>query len=660
VLSADLTLDGQLLGTPAYLSPEQIEGERVTERTDLYAVGLMLFEALSGRRPHGGNLRELLVARTSAPAPSLRDLAQDAPAAVASLVDALLRVRPAERPGSALEVVRLLADGVERRPLPLDDACLRSLLEARDARPDQPIPRETLRALFAAPDRLLHLGEDAAHALWRRTGGLPGRVVDELSAWVEAGLCRSGPDGLHIEREAIDCLDVVPSLVVAVTGPRGRPEIPCPLPELADTVPAESAERLRRLVIMHRDGDEVGQALAIATESCALALEHARGGKLGHAVVALAEGVRAVREQAPSALDALASLLEQWAAVAITEDFPQAIDRALYEICRTTPRAGELDAVEHLLRAALAIGEWSDRALDMLETLSPFGDARLERLRHRLRVSASRRCAPDRAERTLEEVTTWARSSPDPEARAELAWWSGRLRYREGRFEEAARLCAEAAERLTWTTERVAARIHAATAAMEAFQYEVAAAWALEAREVACACRNALLEGRAAWIERSLAYRLGRAAAPDLELVEAASRIGSLELLEAPVRRNEAAVAWRLGEHAVARELAVAARDIGRRLGESMGARLLAAGLAVACGDPATEAELEALSRSAIECDTPGVGLQVLALMAGPGAARCDPATALRLAAQVPATRWDERLDVMSIREALALCGVFP
>ncbi|HEX2062827.1 MAG TPA: serine/threonine-protein kinase [Acidimicrobiales bacterium] len=47
----DLTFTGQLVGTPAYLAPERVEGEPATPRSDLYAVAVMLYEALCGRRP---------------------------------------------------------------------------------------------------------------------------------------------------------------------------------------------------------------------------------------------------------------------------------------------------------------------------------------------------------------------------------------------------------------------------------------------------------------------------------------------------------------------------------------------------------------------------------------------------------------------------------
>src|SRR5260370_15996773 len=49
--SVDLTRTGMLLGTPAYLAPERIDGHRATASSDIYSLGVVMYEALAGRRP---------------------------------------------------------------------------------------------------------------------------------------------------------------------------------------------------------------------------------------------------------------------------------------------------------------------------------------------------------------------------------------------------------------------------------------------------------------------------------------------------------------------------------------------------------------------------------------------------------------------------------
>ncbi len=105
-----LTATGMILGTPAYLAPEQALGERVDTRADLFAVGVMIFGALTGHLPHSSrDLRATLLSRVTQPAPSLFDMDVDAPSHIRRLVDRLLARAPELRPQScsvALEALR--------------------------------------------------------------------------------------------------------------------------------------------------------------------------------------------------------------------------------------------------------------------------------------------------------------------------------------------------------------------------------------------------------------------------------------------------------------------------------------------------------------------------------------------------------------------------
>jgi serine/threonine-protein kinase len=102
---------GQLIGTPKYMAPEQASGESVDCRADLYSLGIILYEMLSGRVPFpGGTARSIIMNQLTAPPPPLRAACPGLalPAPLERLVLDLLAKDPAERPGSAEEVLGTL------------------------------------------------------------------------------------------------------------------------------------------------------------------------------------------------------------------------------------------------------------------------------------------------------------------------------------------------------------------------------------------------------------------------------------------------------------------------------------------------------------------------------------------------------------------------
>jgi serine/threonine-protein kinase len=114
-LSADaddrLTRTGTVLGTPAYMSPEQAAGESAVDaRGDVYSVGAVAFFALTGRPPfHGKALGQLLAAHRSQPPPPLADLRPDVPADLAAVVARCLAKDPNDRFQLAADLDRTLA-----------------------------------------------------------------------------------------------------------------------------------------------------------------------------------------------------------------------------------------------------------------------------------------------------------------------------------------------------------------------------------------------------------------------------------------------------------------------------------------------------------------------------------------------------------------------
>jgi eukaryotic-like serine/threonine-protein kinase len=117
--SAAVTPVGETLGTPGYLSPEQVAGQPVTPASDLYALGVVAYECLTGAPPFAGTALEISVAHRDRPLPPLP---QSVTADVGAFVLRLTAKDPASRLGSAAEVAvwaGLLRDGFGAEPAPL-------------------------------------------------------------------------------------------------------------------------------------------------------------------------------------------------------------------------------------------------------------------------------------------------------------------------------------------------------------------------------------------------------------------------------------------------------------------------------------------------------------------------------------------------------------
>jgi serine/threonine protein kinase len=106
-----LTEVGLVVGTPAYMSPEQLLAEAVDARSDLYAVGVVLFECLTGALPFDAQSPVSLIAKllNEEPLPPA-ELNRDIPPALSSLVMTLLSKKPDDRVPSALELGKRLGE----------------------------------------------------------------------------------------------------------------------------------------------------------------------------------------------------------------------------------------------------------------------------------------------------------------------------------------------------------------------------------------------------------------------------------------------------------------------------------------------------------------------------------------------------------------------
>ncbi len=101
-----LTQTGQVIGTPHYLSPEQAEGKEATPSSDVYALGVVLYECLAGQRPFTADSPVgVALAHVRDPAP---ELPPEVPAALRSVVAQTLSKDPAKRPRSAAALAEIL------------------------------------------------------------------------------------------------------------------------------------------------------------------------------------------------------------------------------------------------------------------------------------------------------------------------------------------------------------------------------------------------------------------------------------------------------------------------------------------------------------------------------------------------------------------------
>ncbi|HSD86202.1 MAG TPA: serine/threonine-protein kinase, partial [Kofleriaceae bacterium] len=137
------TKSGIVVGTPAYMSPEQARGKSVDARTDIYALGILAYKMLTGALPFkADNAMDLIVQQLNAPPPQPIKLAPKTPAALSKLVVQMMAKAPEARP--TIEQIRTVFAEVMDRATPVP----------RSPRPKAEKPEGPIRGTLRSPSQI--------------------------------------------------------------------------------------------------------------------------------------------------------------------------------------------------------------------------------------------------------------------------------------------------------------------------------------------------------------------------------------------------------------------------------------------------------------------------------------------------------------------------
>lgn len=245
---ASLTVTGHVVGTPSFMSPEQLRGQEVDRRSDLYSVGVTLFTLVAGRLPFDGNTAALAGQHVFQPPPSLAKLRPGTPPRLVAAVDRALAKAPTDRFADALAFAAAL-DG--KAP---EAAAVTASVPTLDQRPR---PRRSNGPLVAAA--LAALGVLAA-VIWfamrskedRRptapiaaAAPVPATPAPVAPVAVDAAVAREAVDG------GIDAAEVAPVPDLPVEQRTGnaalekrppRPSVDAGVPQTCHCIPTNAPD----------------------------------------------------------------------------------------------------------------------------------------------------------------------------------------------------------------------------------------------------------------------------------------------------------------------------------------------------------------------------------------------------------------------------------
>lgn len=575
------------VGTPRYMAPESVVGGPTDARVDVYAVGVLLYEVLSGAAPHPGDDASALRARLLEPAEPLGRRCPEVPGPVAACIDRMLAIDPAARPINGRAVFEALfacGEGASGREGVYDIGVL-----------PLPGPDPTWwRGHFAGPPRFLHLQEDAAAHLRDATGEDAARAGAVLAGWLASDMARLVEGRVLLTREQLGVLHDLP------------------LPDAARRVARGDAERLHGVLALLSPGappGALGATLGWRDEHVMrtlLTLEGSGGARrvtggwvaagawpnlgIGEDRRLAARAVAALPPDHPAALriavmagnaDALGAAARARCQALLDSGDPRSavgLARRLEmvrpgtllpeQIAVAALSAGTVDVLGEvatrlpgptgaLLRAAAAIvGGAVSEGLERLDRLGPLDEAVLEEWRLGLSARGRVITGDPGVLSWIDGLEPWSRDGTDDRHGRWLSWRGSAL-YWLGRFEEAARTQETAAGMRRSRSARLAGQLNAAAGWLDLGDLTRTERVATEAEALAATLRHGRHEAEAAWMIRAVRYRRGERLEVDEEAVASLPWLVD-HRVTGPSLVVEAAVAWRGGDRARARTLATA------------------------------------------------------------------------------------------------------
>jgi len=209
---ANLTSTGQFLGTPNYMAPEQIKGSPVDGRTDIFSLGICLYECLTRRKPFGGDsLTSISYKIVHEPFPPLREINPDIPEAFEEIVARCLAKEPQKRYQRGREVAAALRSALRPEAAPKPEPVLEEETIVTRDRDIGRIP--TVEVPF--PDEVEHSGEPMNPGVLRAAAAPAGEMavteaVPIPSFAPAAAARRGGPDFSRLVRNTVTNMRAYP------------------------------------------------------------------------------------------------------------------------------------------------------------------------------------------------------------------------------------------------------------------------------------------------------------------------------------------------------------------------------------------------------------------------------------------------------------------